>query len=282
MPYNCVVLAKQVPDTENITGEAMKPDGTVNRGALPAIFNPEDLRALEMALSVRDEHGGKVSVITMGPPSAAEVLRESLYRGADEVVLLTDMRFAGADTLATSYVLSEAVKKTGNFDIVFCGSQAIDGDTGQVGPQTAEKLGVTQICYVEDLQARNSTVQARRAIQGGYELVECAMPVLVTVTSAAPPARPPAAKALMRFKKAKTAEEAGDDAAALEAKGLTIPKWDMDTLGLRAERCGKKGSPTGVVKIESVVLSAAEVIQIDLTEEAIDGFVRKLREEHII
>ncbi len=282
MPYNCVVLAKQVPDTENITGEAMKPDGTVNRGALPAIFNPEDLRALEMALSVRDEHGGKVTVITMGPPGAAEVLRESLYRGVDEVVLLTDMRFAGADTLATSYVLSEAVRHTGDFDIVFCGSQAIDGDTGQVGPQTAEKLGVTQICYVENLQVCDLAVRARRAIQGGYELVECAMPVLVTVTMAAPPARPPAARSLMQFKKAKTAEEAGDGTAALEAKGLIISKWDMDTLGLEAERCGKKGSPTGVVKIESVVLSAAQVIQIEPTEEAIDGFVNKLREEHII
>lgn len=282
MPYNCVVLAKQVPDTENITGEAMKPDGTVNRGALPAIFNPEDLRALEMALSVRDEHGGKVTVITMGPPSAAEVLRESLYRSADEVVLLTDMRFAGADTLATSYVLSEAVKKTGKFDMVFCGSQAIDGDTGQVGPQTAEKLDVTQICYVEDLLVSDSTVRVRRAIQGGYEVVECSLPILVTVTSAAQSARPPAAKALMRFKKAKTAEEAGGDASALEARGLTIPKWDMDTLGLEAQRCGKKGSPTGVVKIESVVLSAAEVIQIEPTKEAIDGFVKKLREEHII
>ena len=282
MPYNCVVLAKQVPDTENITGEAMKPDGTVNRGALPTIFNPEDLRALEMALSVKDEYGGKVTVITMGPPGAAEVLRESLYRGVDEVVLLTDRRFAGADTLATSYVLSEAVKKTGKFDIVFCGSQAIDGDTGQVGPQTAEKLGVTQICYVEHLEASDGTVQTRRAVQGGYEVVECSLPVLVTVTAAAPVARPPAAKSIMRFKKAKTAVEAEDNAAALEEKGLLISTWDMDTLGLEAERCGKKGSPTGVVKIESVVLSGTDVQQIEPTDEGINSFVSELRKEHIV
>jgi electron transfer flavoprotein beta subunit len=282
MPYNCVVLAKQVPDTENITGEAMKPDGTVNRGALPAIFNPEDLRALELALFVKDEYGGRVTVITMGPPGAAEVLRASLYRGVDEVALLTDMRFAGADTLATSYVLSEAVKHTGDFDIVFCGSQAIDGDTGQVGPQTAEKLGVTQICYVEQLEASNKTVKARRAVEGGYEIVECSLPVLVTVTAAAPVARPPAARNLMRFKKAKTAAEAENGAAALEKKGLLISTWDMDTLGLTAERCGKKGSPTGVVKIESVVFAASNVKQIEPTDEGVEGFLKELREEHIV
>lgn len=282
MPYNCIVLAKQVPDTENITGEAMKEDGTVNRGALPAIFNPEDLRALEMALSVRDEHGGKVTVITMGPPSAAEVLRESLYRSADEVVLLTDMRFAGADTLATSYVLSEAVRKSGGFDVVLCGSQAIDGDTGQVGPQTAEKLGVPQICYVETLQVSDSTVRARRAIQDGYEIVECQLPVLVTVTSAAPAARPLGAKSLMRFKKAKTAKEAADGAATLEESGLLIRTLDMDMLGLEAERCGKKGSATSVVKIEGVVLSAARAKQIEPTDENITGLVKEFREEHII
>ncbi len=282
MPYNCVVLAKQVPDTDNITGEAMKPDGTVNRGALPAIFNPEDLRALELALLVKDEYGGKVTVITMGPPGAAEVLRASLYRGADEVVLLTDMRFAGADTLATSYVLSEAVKKTGEFDIVFCGSQAIDGDTGQVGPQTAEKLGVTQICYVEHLEASNQTVRARRAVEGGYEVVECSLPVLVTVTAAAPVARPPAVRNLMRFKKAKTAAETEDGADDLKKKGLLISTWDLDTLGLEVGRCGKKGSPTGVVKIESVVFAASDVKQIEPTDEGIDGFIKELREEHIV
>ncbi len=143
-----VVLVKQVPDTANVTGEAMKEDGTINRSALPAVFNPEDLNALEEALKLKDRHDARVTVLTMGPPAAVQVLRESLYRGADEVILLTDKAFAGADTLATSYALSLAVQKLGGADLVLCGRQAIDGDTAQVGPQTAEKLGYPQITCV--------------------------------------------------------------------------------------------------------------------------------------
>ena len=128
-----VVLAKQVPDTQNLTGEAMKEDGTVNRAALPAIFNPEDLNALEMALALKDRYGGTVNVLSMGPPAAVEVLKEALYRGADNVYLLSDRKFAGSDTLATSFALKQAVAtKFPNFDIVLCGRQAIDGDTAQV------------------------------------------------------------------------------------------------------------------------------------------------------
>ena len=154
MGYNCVVLVKQVPDTKRITGQAMNDDGTVNRGALAAIFNPEDLNALELALEIRDKFGGKVTVMTMGLPAASEVLREALYRGADEAVLITDRRCAASDTLATSYILSCAVKKL-DYDIVLCGRQAIDGDTAQVGPQLAEKLGITQVTYVEEVQELN-------------------------------------------------------------------------------------------------------------------------------
>src|SRR5664279_1884897 len=144
-PIDIVVLAKQVPDTHNVTGDVMTKDGTMNRGALPAIFNPEDLNALEMALQIKERHGGTVTVITMGPPKAANILREALFRGADKVILLTDRKFAGADTLATSYALQCTIKKAGTFDLIFCGRQAIDGDTAQVGPQTAEKLGIPQI-----------------------------------------------------------------------------------------------------------------------------------------
>src|SRR5512137_1951046 len=147
--YQSIVLVKQVPDTRHVTGEVMTKDGTMNRGALPAVFNPEDLNALEMALQVRERYGGHVTVVTMGPSQAAEVLREALYRGADRVVLLTDKKFAGADTLATSYALKCAIQKVGNYDLVFCGRQAIDGDTAQVGPQVAEKLGLPQITYAE-------------------------------------------------------------------------------------------------------------------------------------
>lgn len=282
MPYRFVVLAKQVPDTENITGDAMKEDGTVNRGALPAIFNPEDLRALEMALEMKDRYGGVVSVITMGPPAAAEVLRASLFRGTDEVVLLSDIGFAAADTLATSYVLSEAVKKIGDIDVVFCGSQAIDGDTAQVGPQTAEKLGVPQITYVESMELSDKTVQAHRVFPGGYELVEGSLPLLVTVTLDAPPARPASAKKMMQFKKAKTAAEAKDAAPTLEKKGLLIRQWGLADLGLEPERCGKKGSPTSVVKIQSVVLAKTDTKQVEPTAPSIQNLLEELRQEHIL
>ncbi|MFW6181692.1 MAG: electron transfer flavoprotein subunit beta/FixA family protein, partial [Spirochaetota bacterium] len=169
--YTMVVLVKQVPDTKNVTGEAMKEDGTVNRGALPAIFNPEDLNALEMALQVRDRHGGTVHVISMGPPSAVAVLKESLYRGADQVYLISDRKFAGSDTLATSFALKQAIRtKVPDFDIVFCGRQAIDGDTAQVGPQTAEKLDIAQLTYVESIEKlEENAITVRKLIENGSE-----------------------------------------------------------------------------------------------------------------
>src|SRR3989339_146809 len=185
LAYNCVVLIKQVPDTKRITGEAMNDDGTVNRGALPAVFNPEDLNALELALEIKDKFGGKVTAIAMGLPAAAEVLRDSLYRGADDAILLTDRRCAASDTLATSYIISCAVKKL-DYDIVLCGRQAIDGDTAQVGPQLAEKLGVTQITYVESLdELKGKQITLTRNIGNGWQQVKTSLPVLLTVTDKA-------------------------------------------------------------------------------------------------
>src|SRR5690554_6545168 len=150
--YNIIVLAKQVPDTRNVGQDAMKSDGTVNRAVLPAIFNPEDLNALEQALQIKDTFPGTtVKIVTMGPPRAAEIIRESMYRGADGGYLLTDRAFAGADTLATSYTISSAVKKLAPFDLILSGRQAIDGDTAQVGPQVADKVGIPQITYAEEI-----------------------------------------------------------------------------------------------------------------------------------
>jgi electron transfer flavoprotein beta subunit len=202
--YKCVVAIKQVPDTKKITGQAMNDDGTVNRAALPAIFNPEDLNALELALSIKERYGGSVTVITMGLPAAAEILRESLYRGADEGILITDVRCAASDTLATSYILSCAVKKL-NYDIVLCGRQAIDGDTAQVGPQMAEKLGIAQITYVEELaKLEDENITARRNIGNGWQMVKSKLPVLLTVTSDANEPRVSAAKKMMKFKNSGT------------------------------------------------------------------------------
>lgn len=302
MGYNCVVCVKQVPDTKNITGEAMKEDGTVNRGALPAIFNPEDLNALEAALAVRDEHGGTVTVITMGPPAACEVLRASLERGADDVVLLTDRRAAASDTLATSYILSCAVRKF-NPHIVFCGRQAIDGDTAQVGPQMAEKLGFTLLTYMEELLGvTDGRLRLRRNAGSGWEVVSCELPALVTVMETANTPRPKAARKIMKFKKARGAAEVAkavadampdaDDAArraevekriaALEAKGLLIKQWTLDDIEADLEWCGMSGSPTKVHRIQSVVLTGGEYMQVEPTEEAIAELVGELIEDHTI
>lgn len=203
MPYHSVVCVKQVPDTANITAEAMKADGTVNRAALPTVFNPEDLHALEVALQVRDRYGGTVTVISMGPPKAADVLRDCLYRGADRAILLTDRRAAASDTLATSYILSRAIRTLGQYDFVFCGRQAIDGDTAQVGPQCAEKLGIPQVTYLEELvELKDRTARIRRNVGNGWELVEVRLPVLITVLDTAAEPRPPAARRVMKYKRA--------------------------------------------------------------------------------
>ncbi len=209
MSYQIAVLIKQVPDTHNITGQAMKEDGTVNRQALPAIFNPEDLNALEEAIKIKEAQGGKISVITMGPPNASQVLRDSLFRGADEVILISDRIFAGADTLATSYALSQAVKKLGKIDIVLCGRQAIDGDTAQVGPQTAEKLKMNQLtCVNKIMELKKDSITVERSIEGGYEIIKTKLPILLTITSEANTPRPPSAKKILSYRHAMTPLEA--------------------------------------------------------------------------
>ena len=211
-----MVLAKQVPDTRNVGKDAMKADGTVNRAALPAIFNPEDLNALEQALQLKEKYPGTVvKLLTMGPPRAADIIREGLYRGADGGVLLTDRAFAGADTLATSYALACAVRKMGDFDLVIGGRQAIDGDTAQVGPQVAEKLGIPQITYAEEiLSAEGGKVVVKRRLERGVETVESPFPAVITVNGSADECRPRNAKALQKYKYAKTpSERQADDSS---------------------------------------------------------------------
>jgi electron transfer flavoprotein beta subunit len=296
------VLAKQVPDTQRITGQVMNDDGTVNRAALPAIFNPEDLNALEMALRIKDRFGGRVTVITMGLPAAARILRDALYRGADDAVLVTDARCAASDTLATSYILSCAVKKL-DYDIVLCGRQAIDGDTAQVGPQVAEKLGITQITYVEAMEGlEDDTITARRNIGNGWQQVRAALPVLLTVTGDAGEPRIAAARKLMKHKNALTPAEieqqvkaahpgmndmtikklVKEQADALAQKGLLIKQWDLDTIGADLTWCGRSGSPTKVHRIQSVVLAAKESKDIAPTEEGVAAMIHELIQDKII
>jgi len=296
---SCTVLVfvKQVPDTQNITGDAMKADGTVNRAALPAIFNPEDLNALEMALDLKDRYGVKVVVATMGPPGAAEVLRQALYRGADEGVLLTDRAFAGADTLATSYALSCCARKIGRYDLILCGRQAIDGDTAQVGPQLAEKLHLPQIAYAEEIKSfGGGKVVARRAIEGGHEVLSAPTPCLLTVVDANSP-RPMAARRIMKFKRARTNSEIAREhadanytdssqisakAADLAARGLLIHEWSARDAGADGNRIGLAGSPTKVKNIASVVLTAGETKKVDPGAEGIAALIHELISDHTL
>jgi electron transfer flavoprotein beta subunit len=308
-----VVLVKQVPDTANVTGEAMKEDGTINRSALPAVFNPEDLNALEEALTLKDRHDARVTVVTMGPPAAVQVLRESLYRGADEVILLTDKAFAGADTLATSYALSLAVEKLGGADLVLCGRQAIDGDTAQVGPQTAEKLGYPQITCVsriDELTGPDSeagsgdggatgSITATRSIEGGFETLTSSLPCLLTVTGEANDPRPPSVKLVMTYKgiAAEALPEYDDsylnpesDEAEVCMIGrdgkpvcrARVVQWDHEALAADREALGLRGSPTRVKEIESVVLAQSEARMVEPDEAGIAELVHELIEEHIL
>ncbi len=292
--YHSIVLVKQVPDTANISGKVMNDDGTVNRAKLPAVFNTEDRVALELALRVRDRYGGKVTAITMGPPRASNVLRECLFMGADEVCLISDRKFAGADTLATSYVLSKAIAKLGHYDLVFAGRQAIDGDTAQVGPQTAEKLGIPQITYAEQiLDISDGKATVRRHIDGGYEVLRAQLPLLLTVIHEACDCRPFAAKRVMAYKNARTLmelEKMADENSLLytdrmvhEAKqrGLFIQTFTTDDLDVEPIRCGIKGSPTKVHKIESVVLAGGEHEQFEPTKAGLGQLIDALARDHI-
>jgi len=299
--YDCVVCVKQVPDTANVTGEAMKPDGTVNRAALPAVFNPEDLHALEAALRVREAYGGTVTALTMGPPAACEVLRECLYRGVDRVILLTDRRAAASDTLATSYILSRAVKTIGRYDFVFCGRQAIDGDTAQVGPQIAEKLGIPQVTYFEQfVELADRTARVRRNVGNGWEVLEVNLPVLLTVLGTANEPRPPAAKRVMQYKHARgkceivrelaadlprtgdeqTKAEADRRLESLKMKNLLIEQWDLDDVEADLNWCGFAGSPTRVHRIQAIVLKKEGHTEIPPTEEGVRQMVRELIVDH--
>ncbi len=262
-PLRCVVCVKQVPDTKQITGDAMKPDGTINRAALPAIFNPEDRCALEAALAVRDACGGTVSVVTMGLPSATAILRESLFCGADDAYLVTDRRAAASDTLATSYILSRAVAKL-EPDLVFCGRQAIDGDTAQVGPQIAEKLGFALVTYVEALEIRDGAAYATRNIGNGTEKVRTALPALFTVTSSFGELRPFNFRRVMRHKAAEPVV------------------WNLDDIGADLSRCGKAGSPTNVAKVQSVILAGGDYRAFEPTEEGVRALVGSLVQDHTL
>ena len=268
MALKIVVLAKQVPDTRNVGKDAMTAEGTVNRAALPAIFNPEDLNALEQALRLKEQNpGSTVGILTMGPPRAGEIIRQGLYRGADTGWLLTDRLFAGADTLATSYALATAIKKIGDVDIVIGGRQAIDGDTAQVGPQVAQKLGLNQVTYVEEVESViNGKAKIKRVIDGGVETVEAPLPVVITVNGSAAPCRPQNAKLVMKYKYA---------TCPMERPAVADVDGDVN-------QCGLSGSPTKVKAIKNIVFQAKESKTLTASDADIEGMIKELLDEKII
>lgn len=288
MGLKIIVLAKQVPDTRNVGKDAMKADGTVNRAALPAIFNPEDLNALEQALRLKDKYkGSTVTILTMGPGRAADIIREGMYRGADNGYLLTDRAFAGSDTLATSYAIALALKNI-DFDIIVAGRQAIDGDTAQVGPQVAEKLNIPQVTYAEAINSvEKKNANILRRLERGVETVECPLPCVITVNGSAPDCRPRNARLLMKYKHAHTVTELQDstddymdltsDRPYLKIKELSAAEIKTDS-----KWTGLTGSPTKVKKIENVVFQAKETRVLSNDAYEIEELVKELIDNHTI
>lgn len=289
MSLNIIVLAKQVPDTRNVGKDAMKEDGTINRAALPAIFNPEDLNALEQALRIKDANpGSTVTVLTMGLPRAAEVIREAIFRGADTGIVLTDRALGGADTLATSYSLAQAIRKFGNYDIILGGRQAIDGDTAQVGPQIAEKLNIPQVTYAEEIvDLKDGHVTVKRRLENGVETVKSPLPCLVTVGGSAADCRPRNAQRVMKYKYAVSPSEkaklSAEIAELVEKRPfLQLSEWGAAYVDADPEQIGLPGSPTKVKSIENVVFTAKESLRLDGSDEQLESLIKDLIANHTI
>lgn len=289
MSLNIIVLAKQVPDTRNVGKDAMKEDGTINRAALPAIFNPEDLNALEQALRLKDANpGSTVTLLTMGLPRASEIIREAIFRGADTGIVLTDRALGGADTLATSYSLAQAVKKIGNYDIILGGRQAIDGDTAQVGPQIAEKLGLPQVTYAEEiLDLKDGHVTVKRRLENGIEVVKAPLPCVVTVNGSAADCRPRNARRVMQYKRAVSPSEKAqltpEQQSFVEARPyLSLQEWGAAYVDADPAQIGLPGSPTKVKAIENVVFTAKESRRLENNDEQIEELIKELITNHTI
>jgi electron transfer flavoprotein beta subunit len=225
---NIIVCIKQVPDTSEVRIDPVT--NTIIREGVPAIINPFDENAIEEALRLREQHGGKVTVLSMGPPQAETALREALAMGADEAMLITDRCFAASDTLATSYVLSTAIRTLGDYDLILCGKQAFDGDTAQVPPGIAEQLGIPQVTFAIGLEVDGKQVRVRRMLENEFEIVETRMPALISVVKQINEPRRPGIKAKLAAKK----------------KEITV--WDAACINAEVCRCGFDGSPTRVVR----------------------------------
>ncbi|MFA6548669.1 MAG: electron transfer flavoprotein subunit beta/FixA family protein [Candidatus Margulisiibacteriota bacterium] len=257
-----IVCIKQVPDTTEVR---INPEtNTLVREGVPSIVNPFDENAVEAALQLKEKHGGKVTVITMGPPQASEALKTTIAMGADEVYLVSDRAFAGSDTWATSYTLSQAIKKIGHFDLILCGKQAIDGDTAQVGPGIAEWLGIPQVTFASKIEADGGKLKVERLLEEANEIVECPLPAVVTVVKQINEPRLPSLKGLMRAKKA-------------EVKSLNAQMIEGDVKNM-----GLNGSPTSVVRIFTPPAKGGGEILTGEASEIVDKLIGKLKERKTI
>lgn len=261
---NIIVCIKQVPDTTEV--KINPATNTLVRDGVPSIMNPYDKHALETALTLKDKYHAKVSVLTMGPPQASEVIKEAITMGADEGILLSDRAFAGADTLATSQVLASAIRKVGNVDLIFCGKQAIDGDTAQVGPEIAEHLGIPQVTFAVQIEKNTDHLMIKREHEYGTETVQAKMPVLVTVTHADEDIRYGTIKNL------------------LKAQRMQFPLWTVDKIEVDRNKIGLDGSPTQVAKIftPKIIKSNSILIEEKNSEQAVAILMEKLKQANVI
>jgi electron transfer flavoprotein alpha/beta subunit len=258
-----LVCVKQVPDTTEVKIDPQT--NTLIRQGVPSIVNPFDKNAVEAAIQLKEKHGGKVTVFSMGPPQAKDALKECLAMGADEAVLISDRAFGGSDTLATSYTLAAGIRKLGKFDVILCGKQAIDGDTAQVGPEIAEYLDIPQITYVAKVEINGDTVRVEREHEEGYEIIETTMPVLLTVVKSINEPRLPTVKGTMK------------------ANRKEIPVITVNDVEVDPDRLGLKGSPTQVRRIFTPQQrTQGELIQADNARESVAMLIQKLSEAKIV
>jgi len=260
---NIIVLVKQVPDASEV--KINRETNTLIRDGVPSIINPYDRYAIEEALRLREKHGGKVTAVTMGPPQAVEALKEAVSLGVDDVVLLSDRAFAGADTWATSYALSQGIRKVGEYDLVIAGKQAIDGDTAQVGPETADMLGIPFVAYIRKIeQVEGRKMIAERLMDEGYDVVETSLPALITVVKEINEPRVPSLKGKMK------------------AKNLKVTAWTAKDIGADEEKIGLKGSPTQVVRIFPPAPRGQREILSGSIADQVATVAKKLKEQSLI
>lgn len=259
-----VVCVKQVPDPENAKMDWET--GTVVREGVKNIINPFDLYAIEEALRIKEKLGGEVIVVSMGPPQAEEALREAIAMGADKAILITSRDFAGADTLATSYTLSQAIKKIGDVDLIICGKQAIDGDTAQVGPGVSAHLDLPQITFVGKIdEITEDRIRAERMVEGGYQVVESPLPCVITVVKDINIPRLPSLKGKIAAKKAE------------------IPHWGPEDIDADPKRIGAAGSPTMVEEVFAPELKKeGRIYSEDQMEEAIEKVIEAMEKMGVL